>query len=203
MDRSRVAVSAEGDPIDIEAEFIRNRPQLEYQIARVVRCSETAADLASDLYLKLRRVNPLCYTHGEAWAYLTKMARSTAIDHIRTGGRRRLLLDEASDCLEPEPEINAEAMMVARSEMRLVEGALAELPEKAREMLYLSRVVGLTHSEIAERLGVSKSLTEKYIARALIHCRLRMAEHARNEELCGHGLGAAAPRAPGKPAVLG
>lgn len=66
--------------------------------------------------------------------------------------------------------------MVANSDIGVVESALSELPGKAREMLYLSRVAGLTHGEIAERLGVSKSLIEKYIARALAHCRLRMAE---------------------------
>ena len=52
--------------IDIEAEFIRKRPQLEFLIARSVRCRETAADLTSDMYLKLRRANPTCSSEAEA-----------------------------------------------------------------------------------------------------------------------------------------
>ena len=168
-------------PIDVEAEFIRRRPQLEFQIGKVVHCAETAADLASEMYLKLRRVRPTCWSEGEARTYLFKMARNTAIDHVRTSGRRHRLLGELPDFFEPEPIASPEIAMVAHSDIGIVEGALAELPGKAREMLYLSRVVGLTHGEIAERLDVSKSLIEKYIARALSHCRLRMAEHASKE----------------------
>lgn len=167
--------------IDLEAEFIRKRSQLEYQIARRVGDSETAADLATELYLKLRRINPLCYSEGEAWTYLYRMAKSAAIDHIRTVRRREALLNGAADLVEPEEAIAPDRRMAAEDQMKIIEGALAELPEKARTMLMLSRVQGLTHGEIANELGVSKSLIEKYIARALLHCRERMVEVAGRE----------------------
>jgi DNA-directed RNA polymerase specialized sigma24 family protein len=32
----------------------------------------------------------------------------------------------------------------------------------------------MTHAEIATRLGVSVSLVEKYMVRALLHCRTRL-----------------------------
>ena len=168
-------------PIDLEAEFIRKRPQLEYQIAKRVGCSETAADLATEIYLKLRRINPACHSEGEAWTYLYRMAKSAAIDHIRTVRRRETLLGGAVDVVEPEEMIAPDRRIAADDQMKIIEGALAELPEKARTMLLLSRVQGLTHGEIANELGVSKSLIEKYIARALLHCRARMVEVAARE----------------------
>jgi RNA polymerase sigma factor (sigma-70 family) len=167
--------------VDIEAEFVRKRPQLEYQIAKRVRCNETAADLATEMYIKLRRINPVCQTEAEAWTYLFRMAKSAAIDHIRTHSRRETLLGESHDLVVPEESVGVERQLVASDQLRIVEGALAELPEKARTMLMLSRVHGLTHGEIAEQLGVSKSLIEKYIARALLHCRTRMLEVAERE----------------------
>jgi len=36
------------------------------------------------------------------------------------------------------------------------------------------RVDGLSHREIAERLGVSESMVAKYIGQALRHCRDRL-----------------------------
>jgi RNA polymerase sigma-70 factor (ECF subfamily) len=38
------------------------------------------------------------------------------------------------------------------------------------------RVNGLSHTEVADRLGVSKSLVEKYLARLVQHCRARLRE---------------------------
>lgn len=35
----------------------------------------------------------------------------------------------------------------------------------------MSRVEGMTHAQIAEKLGVSRSLVEKYAVKAVLHCR--------------------------------
>lgn len=43
-------------------------------------------------------------------------------------------------------------------------------------MLILSRLDGLTHGQIAERLGVSRSLVEKRLVQAVLHCRARIRE---------------------------
>jgi DNA-directed RNA polymerase specialized sigma24 family protein len=41
-------------------------------------------------------------------------------------------------------------------------------------MLFLSRVEGFTHAEIAEQMGVSQSLVEKYLIKAILHCRAQL-----------------------------
>lgn len=47
---------------------------------------------------------------------------------------------------------------------------LAGLPDKAREAFLLSRLDGLTYSEIAAQLQVSSSTVKNYISSALVHC---------------------------------
>lgn len=47
---------------------------------------------------------------------------------------------------------------------------LAGLPAKARDAFLLSRLDGLTYSEIATRLNVSSSTVKNYISSALVHC---------------------------------
>ena len=111
------------------------------------------------------------------------MAKNAALDYVRNNLRRRTLIEEASDMFVPEPEMSPETYAVLHDEVSIIERALAELPERTREMLRLSRLGDLTHAEIAEHFGVSRSLTEKTIAHALIHCRKRMAEMKRREAL--------------------
>jgi RNA polymerase sigma factor (sigma-70 family) len=168
-------VSALNASDDLRAEFLASRPEIERFLRSRVSCPQIAADLASEIYLRLYRVKPVLTGRNDARAYLFRMAANIAIDHNRLERRRSDILNESEDLfqgVEPGPEPAA----LARSEMAIVESALAELPEKCREILILSRLHGLTHGEIAKRMNVSKSLVEKYIARALVHCRQRLNE---------------------------
>jgi RNA polymerase sigma-70 factor (ECF subfamily) len=60
--------------------------------------------------------------------------------------------------------------------LELLERALAELPAVCRDSFLLRKLDGLTHVQIAERLGISRSLVEKHIVNAMKHCRVRMRE---------------------------
>lgn len=132
--------------------FLSIRSKLERVIASKVGDQAVAADLTQDLYLRLERVDARLANDDEAQRYLIRMAVNASIDHLRVEGRRLELLEG------------------------VVDRALDELPEKCRQMLFLSRVEGLTHAEISAQMGVSKVLVEKYVARALLHCRARLME---------------------------
>ena len=56
----------------------------------------------------------------------------------------------------------------------MLQRALAELPRLCRESFLLRKIEGLSHPEIAERLGISRALVEKHIVNAMKHCRVRM-----------------------------
>jgi RNA polymerase sigma-19 factor, ECF subfamily len=164
--------------IDVDALFVSRRSDIESHIRKRVHCRETSADLASDIYLKIKRIRPVFHTEADAYGYLFKMAKTVALDYIQLMNRRRRLLETVPQVVVPEAEVSAEARVVANSQMRIVEGALDELPEKAREMLYMWTVLSMTHEEIAKSLGVSLSLVEKYMTLARRHClgRLRQVE---------------------------
>jgi RNA polymerase sigma-70 factor (ECF subfamily) len=56
--------------------------------------------------------------------------------------------------------------IVAHDRGREVAAALAELRREDRETLFLSAIVGLTHSEIAEALGVAEGTVGSRLHRA-------------------------------------
>lgn len=63
------------------------------------------------------------------------------------------------------PSPSQEAM--AREQMEALEAALARLPEPQREIILLSRIVGLGHAEIAAQLGLSQGNVRVTLHRAL------------------------------------
>jgi RNA polymerase sigma-70 factor (ECF subfamily) len=60
-------------------------------------------------------------------------------------------------------------MLLVESLVR-IDAMLDGLPSKARSAFLLSRLDGLGYAEIAQRLDVSLSSVEKYMATAIRHC---------------------------------
>ncbi|MFC4313772.1 RNA polymerase sigma factor [Steroidobacter flavus] len=159
-----------GELMDV---FIGLRAQIERILASRVGCPQTAADLAQDMYFRVQRVAAELPNEEEARRYLLRMATNAATDHFRVEGRRAEILSGLALLFEGVESDPAQSV-INGDQMRVIESALTELPPKCREVLFLSRVEGMTHAEIATKLGVSVSLVEKYMVRALLHCRTRL-----------------------------
>lgn len=157
---------------DINGIYIGARPQLHQYLARRVRCHDTAADLLQEVYLRLPHIKPPPETEGEVRAWLYRVASNLSIDHVRSQSRRAGLLEKYY-AAEPEADNTATPDMVASfcDEIERVQSRLAELPARCNQILKLNRVEGLTYAQVAERLGISKSLVEKEMVRILNHLR--------------------------------
>ena len=163
------------DLAELQAVFLKNRGELEAMLRGRTRDPQSAADLAQEVFLKLRRITVPLPNNHEARRYLFTMARNLATDHQRVEGRRAQILEGAVtlfEDIEPSPE----AVTIARDQMRVVEAALTELPKHCRSVLYMSRMLGMSHGEIAAELGISRSLVEKYVVKAMLHCRQKLGE---------------------------
>lgn len=155
--------------------FLEIRPRLERVIEHRLHDRDTAQDLAQDIYLRLGRISQLLPGEDDARRYLMRMAVHAALYHQRSEGRHLQLLAGALTLFEghvAEPDEHAHA----HDRMSLIEQALAELPSKCRDVLYLTRIEGLPREQVAQRLGVSLSLVNKYVLLALKHCQRRLGE---------------------------
>jgi RNA polymerase sigma factor (sigma-70 family) len=160
---------------DLQSVFMEARADLERMLRRRLGSSSSAADLAQDLYFRLRHLTAPLPDRHQARTYLFRMAVNLVTDHMRMEGRRAELLTGAvvlfdDVCDGPERDV------LTRDQMLRVEQALSELPPRCRDVLYMSRMERKTHAEIAAALGVPRSLVEKYLIRALRHCRARLSE---------------------------
>ena len=134
-----------------------------------------AADVAHDAYLRvLERSSQAQIEHPKAFLYRT--ALNLAVDEHRRSRVRRAepleVLDDEEGLASPSPQT------VVDQGQRLdnLQRALAELPAICRSSFLLRKLDGLSHSQIAEHLNISRSLVEKHIVNAMKHCRVRMRE---------------------------
>ncbi len=100
---------------------------------------------------------------------LATIARGLLIDHFRRSTLERAYLDELA--LQPEElQPGAEEQLQVLQALREVNRMLGELSANARAAFIYNRLDGLTHAEIASRLGVSVPRVRQYLAQALRQC---------------------------------
>ncbi len=137
--------------------------------------ADLAGDAMQDAWLKLARVEAVG-TVRNPQSYLFGIILNAARDRLQIDNRLlsaieiENLLDLVDDM--PDPARTVEG----RSELRLLEAALAELPRRRRDILLAARLDGLPRQEIANRLGISLRLVEKELHLAQAHCLMRLTQ---------------------------
>nr|WP_189691633.1 MULTISPECIES: sigma-70 family RNA polymerase sigma factor [Pseudomonas] len=134
---------------------------------------QAAEDVAHDAYLRvLERTDTQQIEHPRAFLYRT--ALNLVIDRHR---RHLIRQTESLDVLDSDERWHSPApsqSMQLGQRLALMQRALDELSAPCRECFLLRKIDGLSHPQIAERLGISRSLVEKHIVNAMKHCRVRM-----------------------------
>ncbi|MDH4571876.1 sigma-70 family RNA polymerase sigma factor [Salinicola acroporae] len=138
-------------------------------------CSEQAADLAQDTFLRVLT------RHGDAMtatsrALLVTIAKGLVVDHWRRSALEKAYLEALAALPEsqvPSPEVQHEALELLARLSTLLDG----LKPLTREAFLLRQLGGLSHATIARRLGVSTRTIERHVADALYRCyQLRFAD---------------------------
>lgn len=132
-----------------------------------------APDLVQDVYLRALTY-PAAGEVREPRAFLFRIAANLVVDHHRRSSFRHCESDEG---LEETVGSSAPGPEQAASDSERVDRfyrALNELPAPCRHAFVLNRFDGLTHGEIAVRLGVSEKTVQRYVARAFEHCTERL-----------------------------
>ncbi|MXN17964.1 sigma-70 family RNA polymerase sigma factor [Pseudooceanicola sp. GBMRC 2024] len=104
-------------------------------------------------------------------AYAITALRRVAFD-VMARHRREWLYRIDFDGIEDLPGAHdTEAQVAARERVLRLAVLLNELPQSCSAAFMMNKIDGLTHREIAQRMGISTSMVEKHVMRALKHCR--------------------------------
>lgn len=154
----------------MEGVYRRFGPMLERRCRLLLRDDVLAEDAMQELLTTLLRRGETLREASSPYAWLCRAAERASLDLLRRGKRVRdaLPLDEV-DVIGPAPGVDAEAR-------RAVLESLERLGDDERHLAVLLFVDGLTQSEAADELGVSRVTVNKRAARVRALLRLGLGE---------------------------
>lgn len=125
--------------------------------------TEVADDLVQEAYLRLAPYRPEQIRSPKS--LLLRIASNLALDGLAREGVRRRYEQTARPAVEA---------VDSPHEALLLKQILQAMPQKDRDVFLLSRFGGLTHAQIASRLGIAVKTVEWRMARALKHCDVHL-----------------------------
>jgi RNA polymerase sigma factor (sigma-70 family) len=136
--------------------------------------SDDALDMAQDAYMRFLRYEGATTIESPS-AMLFRIAGNVAADHGRAAAQRRQFRSFDAEGFDNElasEEPSAERELAAEQIVSIVRMAVAALSPQCRTVFLLSRLDGLTYSEIAVHCNISVKTVEKHVSRALRACAM-------------------------------
>lgn len=150
-----MARTVQGDQTAL-AELYDATNALVYSLAlRILRDQHAAEDVTIEVYTQVhRQASHYDPRRGTPSAWLLTLTRSRAIDRLRVETARREREESLDETMTAASLIGDPEECSATTELRrMVQRALATLTPEQREAIEIAYYAGLSHSEIAAKLG--------------------------------------------------
>ncbi|MDQ6700795.1 MAG: sigma-70 family RNA polymerase sigma factor [Acidobacteriota bacterium] len=146
-------------------------------ILRIVGDAADAEEVCLDVYLQVwQSAHSFDGRRGGVTAWLLTIARSRAIDRVRSTATRRRQEPNGNSYEQTlarhcSSEKSPDRLFACKRQTEVVFTALQKLEDKEREVIELAYFAGMTHAEIAACLNRPLGTVKTYIRRALMHLR--------------------------------
>lgn len=164
MEREKIEALSKGNHKAFEDLFITYFQRVKLFIFGIIKTEADAEELAQDVFVKLWTNRHAINTEKPLGAYLYTIARNTAFNFLKHKSVQQSYTDNftlSDDVATPEE------VLFAREISLLVEMTVNEMPVQRRRIYMLSREKGISNSDIAEKLGISKKTVENQLTLAL------------------------------------
>lgn len=153
-----------------EAAFARIYKQFStqvYQLAfRFLKDKEQSEEIVQETFIKLWLNKEKLDKEGNLWLYLYVIAKRLSLNALRKIDQSEELFAQLLIHIKEAHNHTEEDILAADME-KFTEMVLDKLPNQQRIIFRLSRVEGLTHSQIAEKLQISPNTVKNHMVAAL------------------------------------
>jgi len=146
--------------------FRRYRDKLFFYLRKHTKSNETAEEIVTDIFMKLWAGRELTARIDNLAAFLHKVGYYKTLDFLRTTARHQRLQQTYIDYFLPPGEKPADEALIDSQDRLLLYKAILQLPPRRQTIYKMSREEGLSHDQIAEALGLSRSTVNNQLGAA-------------------------------------
>lgn len=176
-DRELLQQVASGDPIAFRQLFDLYKLRLYSFVLQMTHSQVDAEEIVQDVFTKLWEGRANLTGVEYPGKYIYTIARNTTLNHLTKLARDRRLLQQLWVNIS-QHENPTEELLQAQECGQLISKAISQLSPQRQTIFTLSREQGLSHEEIASRLGLSKSRVKNIIVEILKHVRDYLAHYS-------------------------
>ena len=183
-DEELVAKSIGGDADSFNELVLRWERPIYALAYRTIGREEEARDVCQETFLRAFRALPGFRGQAKFSSWLYRIALNLCRDWIRRERRAPVVqppedVDIIEMAAETGPSESIEDLVARKDLSRLVEAAMALLPEEQRTAIVLKEYHGLTFQEIAELVGCPLSTVKTRLYQGLLVLRRELAKNSR------------------------
>lgn len=146
---------------------------------RLLNCREDAREAAQDVFVRAFKALPRYKAKGKFSTWLYQIALNRCRDSWKCAASKLFALSDPIHLCQSEPKCSQSpspsASLAQQEELALIQKALLTLPRRDRELIILSCIDGLPHSECAQILKCSERAIEGRLYRARQKLRAALA----------------------------
>lgn len=144
--------------------YERYAPRLQAFSFKLKLDKEAASEIVQETFIRVWLNRHVIDSNANFAAYLFAIARNLMYDAFRKAAHA----SKYATLLAQELRLNSAQDNIPHTELAaLIHSAMAELPEKCRQVFKMSRLDGFSNNEIATTLNISKSTVENQLNKAL------------------------------------
>jgi RNA polymerase sigma-70 factor (family 1) len=176
-DRELLQLVANGDKLAFKQLFDQYKLKLFSFALQMTHSRVDTEEIVQDVFAKLWECRANLASVDYPAKYIYTIARNKTLNHLTRLARDRRLLHQLWVNVS-QHESATEELLQAQECRQLINKAVSQLSPQRQTIFELSREQGLSHEEIASRLGLSKSRVKNIIVEILKHLRDYLAHYS-------------------------
>lgn len=170
-----IAELAKGNESSLEALFDYYYPRLYSFSKSFFKVEHGIDDILQEVFVKIWQNRKNIKTPSTFNSFVFTIARNLLLNEIRRNLNQQNLKDEVRE-IAVAKEFSLIKQVEYEDLKEKVDNIIEELPPRQKEIFILSRSEGLSHKEIAKKLGITPKTVEYHITLVLRKLRRRLKE---------------------------
>lgn len=158
---------AKGDTAAFCSIFLQYGPMLKNYLIKLSRSRETAEDLVHDVFLEIWKNRVKLTEIGHFKSYLFRAVHNRAHRSFERQAKEALILHELRKEQNLSVTFEGEDRITSVEVRNFIHQAVNKLTPQQKKIFLLSRQEGLTHLQIAARLGIHPQTVSNHLSDAL------------------------------------